>query len=928
MANTIKTSPNDPKRYHPMTLSNGLRVLLVEDPEATKAAGTMAIRVGHFDDPSDREGMAHFLEHMLFLGTEKYPNAGEYQQYISQNGGTHNAWTGPEFTSFYFDVKPSAFEEALDRFAQFFTAPLFDEGLVEKERQSVDSEFKMKLQDDMRRFYQVHKETVNPAHPFSKFSVGNHQTLADRDGQSIRSELIAFYQRHYSANLMTLVLVSPDPASQWQGFVEQEFGKIANQSADKVLPEVPLYREQELGVQISMAPLKKSRQLTLTFPLGALDAWYRHKPLTYLSYMLGYEGSGSLLSALKEEDLVSELSAGGGINGYNFKDYNVSYRLTEKGLAEQDRILAMTFQYIALMREQGIADWRYQERQTLLERAFRFQESTKPLDLASHLAINMHHYEPQDWVYGDYRMDGLDQALAMEILDQFVPENARLTLVHPDCEGDRRAKWYDTPYRLEPIGEQRKASWLSGPRDPRLALPEPNEYICDLLEPRPEPSASDDPMPIYQSERLTLWHKKDDQFNVPKAHLFVALDSEACHENAKAAAQTRLYIAILMDSLTELTYQAEVAGLNYNVYPHQGGLTLHLSGFTGGQEKLLDLLLHHARQRQFTEARFQELKSQLLRSWNGVRISRPVSRLFNALTTTLQKRSFDPLRMAEELESVTLEQLHQHIDGIYRHLHVEALVYGDWLRSEADGLAQRLEHTLTQVGGPGQEVKRQLVSIKGQGTIHREIESSHQDSAILVYYQSRRNDLKKMALFCLLNHTISSDFFYELRTKQQLGYMVGTSYVPMNRCPGIIFYIQSPVAGPLQLLESIDQFIADFGYALMQISSSEWRDTKQALCHQIMEQESNLKAKAQRSWVSIGNKDIEFDQREQIAAIVESMDRAELIRFMMERMRIANPDRLVLYSSGSSHSDLEPLSRERHITDISSFKHQSALIDF
>ncbi len=95
------------------------------------------------------------------MGTEKYPKVGEFQSYISQHGGTNNAWTGTEHTCFFFDVTPTAFETALDRFSQFFTAPLFNEEALDKERQAVDSEYKLKLNDDSRRLYQVNKEVIN-----------------------------------------------------------------------------------------------------------------------------------------------------------------------------------------------------------------------------------------------------------------------------------------------------------------------------------------------------------------------------------------------------------------------------------------------------------------------------------------------------------------------------------------------------------------------------------------------------------------------------------------------------------------------------------------------------------------------------------------------------------------------------------------------
>ena len=97
-------SPNDTNQYRHITLSNGLRVLLVHDHTAKKSAAAVAVNVGHFDDPTDRQGLSHFLEHMLFLGTEKYPEVGDFQNYVSQHGGQNNAWTGTEHTCYFFDI--------------------------------------------------------------------------------------------------------------------------------------------------------------------------------------------------------------------------------------------------------------------------------------------------------------------------------------------------------------------------------------------------------------------------------------------------------------------------------------------------------------------------------------------------------------------------------------------------------------------------------------------------------------------------------------------------------------------------------------------------------------------------------------------------------------------------------------------------------
>ena len=99
----IKQSPNDLKQYQAITLNNGLRVLLIHNDDTNKSAAALAVNAGHFDDPKERQGLAHFVEHMLFFGYWKSTLKGsEYQKFISQYGGSHNAWTATEHTCFFF----------------------------------------------------------------------------------------------------------------------------------------------------------------------------------------------------------------------------------------------------------------------------------------------------------------------------------------------------------------------------------------------------------------------------------------------------------------------------------------------------------------------------------------------------------------------------------------------------------------------------------------------------------------------------------------------------------------------------------------------------------------------------------------------------------------------------------------------------------
>lgn len=923
----IHKSPNDHRHYRYLVLDNQLRVLLVEDRQSTQAAASMAVGVGHFDDPIERPGMAHFLEHMLFLGTEKFPDSGEYHAFINQHGGSNNAWTGTEQTNFFYSVDAEVFEPSLDRFSQFFLAPKFDLALVDRERHAIESEFSLKLKDDIRRVYQVQKETVNPAHPFSKFSVGNLETLAG-DQADIREELIAFYRAFYSANVMTLCLAAPLPLAELETLAKRYFAQIKNTHRLREYPAAAYLTEYELSKQISIVPLKDQKRVNLSFSLPGIDQFYSRKPLTFISHLLGNEGPGSLLSYLKNAGLANNLSAGGGVNGYNFKDYSISIQLTDKGLKQLDTVIDCAFEYIKLINTQGLEAWRYQERASLLDTAFRFQEQIKVLDLVSHLSINMHHYQVEDLVYGDYRMDGFDGKETAKLLNLLRPDNMRLQLVAKELITDRQAAWYHTPYGVSDIAAERIARWQDCHIRPELALPLKNPFIVENPQARVAKSDNTHPVIVAQGESYRIWHKKDDEFNVPKGHMYLSLDSAQASKTASHAALTRLYVEMLLDYLTECTYQAEVAGLNYNIYPHQGGITLHLTGFTGNQETLLALLIHKARERNFTQARFDTIKKQLLRSWRNMSQAKPISQLFTSLTVTLQQRSYEPAQMAAALENTELVDLHDHVSAFYEKIYLEGLVYGDWLVSEAQQLSKRLQQLLSLVSKPSQEAARELVKLAQRGTLMRELAIAHQDSAIILYYQANESTPRAMAIFTLLNHTMSSTFFHELRTEKQLGYMVGTGYLPLNRHPGMIFYIQSPTAGSRQLLEAIDEFIADFNYAVMQITNEQWESTKLGLINQIMEHDANLKTRSQRYWVSLGNRDYEFSQREQVVSIIKNLTRADLIKFMMQHMRSKHGNRLVLFNHGEQHQHLESLRCDNMITDLKQFKFTSDKLDF
>lgn len=867
----ITRSPTDKRSYRVIQLDNALRCVLVRDPDARQASAALAVGAGHFHDPNHAQGLAHFLEHMLFLGTEKYPDASSYQDFISAHGGNHNAWTGTEFSNYYFTIDAPYFESALDRFMRFFYQPLLDPKWVEKELQSIESEFQLKRQDELRRLYQVHKATANPRHPFSKFSVGNLSTLRHQADAPLAQQLRQFFDRWYCARRMTLVLVGPQSFEQLQAFAQHHASPIKSGCADMLYVDEPLYLTEQLGVELHVKPLKDARRLILTFALPGIDDDYANKTTSYLAHLLGYEGPGSLFSYLRDRHWINSLAAGGGISGSNFKDFNINMQLTAQGMQHRDDITEAVFSYIQLIREQGIQAWRYNERRVSVMNAFNFQEQPRASDLAPQLAINLQHYLAEDIIFGDYRMDGLFEPKARQFLDCMHPDNMRITVIHKELPTDSIEPIYQAHYQLRPLHFERRRRFIE-PANIDVKLPEPNPYLKSpwhLQTLLPEESLNA-PQKHQVAAGLHSWHWHDLDFNQPKAHLYIGFQLPGVIANPASFAQARLWCELMLDKLNEQCYDAEVAGLHFNLYPQQQGITLHVSGPAIYVPDLARTLVQAMQQPQFSAQRWHDLRQRLLLNWRQALLHKPLNLLFSHLNVQLQPHTYSVIKLADELENSSFETFHGSLPSLFEQASVQLFTHGDVHYQQLNELHQALISWL------GLNNELQLADLTPQQVAKlnqpQQLTTQHADSAVIAVIQSMQTDVTEQGVFMLLNSMLQPRFFSRLRTEQQLGYLVGTSYLPMQEHPHLMFYVQSSRVSTEHITKAIGEFFTAVPTIIASISDDEFRKIQQSLTLQLTEVDSTLRARSQRLWSAITQQDYDFSRLERIANAIQELN--------------------------------------------------------
>lgn len=869
----ITRSPTDKRNYRIIQLSNSLRCVLVHEPQARQASAALAVAAGHFHDPTQAQGLAHFLEHMLFLGTEKYPDANAYQSFISAHGGNHNAWTGTEFSNYYFNIDAPYFDKALDRFMRFFYQPKLAPKWVAKELQSIESEFQLKRQDELRRLYQVHKATSNPRHPFSKFSVGNLTTLQDKPNAPLANQLRDFFERWYCARRMTLVLVGPQSLEQLQSLAQTHGGPIGSGCADMLYVDEPLYLAEQLGVELHVKPLKDARRLILTFALPGIDDDYANKTTSYIAHILGYEGPHSLYSYLRDKHWINSLAAGGGISGSNFKDFNINMQLTAEGMAHRDDIVEAIFSYIELIRNTGLEAWRYEERRVSVMNAFNFQEQPRASDLAPQLAINLQHYLPEDIIFGDYRMDGLFEPKARQFLDCMHPDNMRITVIHKDLDTDAIEPIYQTHYQIRPIHFARRRRFVS-PNPIDAKLPEANPYLTSPWQLQGS-SALATAQPSQPQQQIILpglhaWHLYDVDFRQPKAHLYIGLQLPGVIANPSRFAMARLWCELMLDKLNEQCYDAEVAGLHFNLYPQQQGMTLHVSGPAVYVPKLAATLIAAMQQPSFVEQRWHDLRQRLLLNWRQALLHKPLNLLFSHLNVQLQPHTFSVIKLADELESSSIAGFKQTVPKLFEKASVQLFAHGDLPAEQLNDVYRALSHWL------GLSSPFALADLTPHALQNlpqpQQLTTQHPDSAVIAVIQSTETSVLEQGVFMLLNTILQPRFFSRLRTEQQLGYLVGTSYLPMQQHPHLMFYVQSSRVSQDVIREAISIFFADVAKTIAAISAEEFAKVKQSLTHQLTETDASLRARSQRLWSAITQQDHDFSRLNRIAIAIEQLD--------------------------------------------------------
>ncbi|NGX43401.1 MAG: Protease 3 [Chlamydiae bacterium] len=890
-------------------LDNDLEVYMVSDPETHLSGAMMSVKAGSWQDYEEHPGIAHFLEHMLFLGTKKYPMESEYGKYISEHGGQTNAFTTNTTTNFIFTINNDALEKAVARFSSFFKEPLFNPSGVSRELHAIDQEYAKNLEQDEIRLLYVLKELVDPNHPYHSFNMGNSESLSNVSRQTLEN----WYQQHYSANLMRLFIFSSLPLEEIRKQVMKEFSGIPNKNLEPFKIETTAFSSDLEGKYVFVEPIKDTRTLTLVWELPTKFAEMKEtQPNQIVCHVLGHEGNKSLLAQLKREKLAETLACGATELGDNLELFFLQIELTEQGLRDVDQVITRCFQAIHNFKDQGALPYLFDELKKMATIEYQYQSKENEFWMLLKHGYEIHDEDLSTYPEHTKIIQRFDPESVAEILNYLTPQNARYIIMAPSkqtaVKNDHKEKWLNVEYAIKPISKELITKWKNITPHDEIDLPAENAFIPqDLRLVKQNDTSINKLVPkadrIIDNEGLQIYFAQDATYLIPKIswHIQVRTPHIAMDDPSKIVLGD-LYVKFLKDALNKFSYPAKVAGLEYNIKRENNGVKIQVEGYSENANLLLEEILKTVETLSPSMEKFKIFKESLLRKYLNFAKESPLEQSVELFKSVLYQDFVTEREKAVAIRKVSFKSFQEYAMQLFDQTYVEGMLYGNITKAQAESVASKLLTSFNRGTYPKEQHRHNAVIVlpQDQGPHFLESRAQVQGNAVLLAIENNTFTFKERAAQQILMQAIKAPFFNTLRTKQQTGYMVDSFSEEIEGKLFNLFAVQSNTHDTRDLLSRFEAFIEGYLQEVgkTELTEEKFHSIKETLLQKLEEPAKNIKEMGALLNTLAFEYDGDFDWIDQRKQGVRSLSYSEFLVITKAFLGRENKRRLAILLRG------------------------------
>ena len=859
----------------------------------------------------------------MFMGSTAYPQEGAYSQYVLGHGGAVNGYTLSEETNFHFKVESAYLYGAMDRMAAAFVSPLLAESSITRELLAVHSEYSKNLLTEERRQWQVLATQALPEHPMHHFSTGSLHSLNRSD---IHAEVVRFHHSHYSANAMRLVVIGRDSLNTLQYQAMRLFARIPNHHLHATLPPTPAAPYVH-GVNLPsltyMQPIGPSPTVSLYFPLPSQFHDHRHRTAEYVCYLLSHEGPSSLVARWRARGVVHHVNATLTVDLPSMAVLQYTLTLVDGAVTSGDfedreqhgdmpalltELVGSVFAYLSLAAAEADGRSRWQEWRSQLQVAWDWAQKRDPYELAPLLAKQMHS-TPDEFVLDPPQHLQHSNRSTQQLLSWLTPDNA---MVHVAARAypfryARREPWYSVPYTNRSLPVALLHQWSTRMRshaEPSVVtLPASNSFIPDDFSLQREDEADiNHPAVLVSNDYYRLYYDQALASRLPVTLLYFNLFSPVVDPSPAHQAYLLLATALVNDNLASLLYQARLVGYQAAVTSSPTGVHVQLSGVTQTFARVLQAVVDALLAVRVDGVRFAAVKASLVASLSSYTQQQAYQQGLYLASLWMEQRKCSNEQLVALLHEIDADS---DLDGFMRRFvdsaYVELLAYGNVDRSlarrYADLVMSALDERRSVDGGEWRRQRRQSRNITlpahymlavppGDYVLRSSVlDGLSTNSAVVAHwYCGEYGNVSSSVQLDMLALLIQQPAFTQLRTQQQLGYIVHTqASTKQNSLRLFTLVVQSAQYSAAELSHRVLAFMREWGDGLRGMKVDEWERARGVLLIAKKEAMDTMTEAGADWWQQIASGG-QWDRKHREVRDVREMRHRDFVRWWEEKV--------------------------------------------
>ncbi|KAK0420704.1 hypothetical protein QR680_014837 [Steinernema hermaphroditum] len=916
----IASPPYDQHQYRGLKLSNGLKVILVSHPYCAFAFASMSVKAGSFADPDDLPGLAHMCEHLLSMGTEKYPAENDFFKFVSKTMGTYRAETDWDWSNYYITTRPHHLEETLDRLVDTFVSPLFTESSLEKEVQAVDSEFKKYCGDDVPRMIGL-ESMLTPEHDFRKFMEGNYQTLMEipkSKGISIRDEVATFFEKHYSSNIMTLCVFSNHSLYDLEQLVLRlPLHEIKN---NKIRPKPYSnfrFSPDEFACRVDLVPVGGDRTLTVKFAVRNCSLSQEER-----CELLEHAARGSAAYQLMQRGWATSVSA----FSYRLLGLKVKVMLSKEGLKHVEEIVELLFMYIGMLRRTGPHEWFYDELSTMEKLFDELTHRTSLYDYISDLSERLLNCPLEEDML--VKQETFDPNTTERIMSQLIPTNMMFFVsAKENSELDDLVKkgYYNVEYRRTALDKtliERFEKALVTESD-SFFLPQKNEYIPTKIDANRTGKIKHKLLLIEDNEFKRIWTRGTSELTAT-IYAFFGIPNP----DAASHCMTSLFEYCFTFFARSEFHSAKLAKISFSFDATEDGFKLEFFGLAENITKFVSDYVNKMLSYKPEEAVFKLMRDEMIKKLKDEEFEQPRDQAVGLINAILMGGYHTNGELLAVLETVTYDAFLEFISRLWNAVHLKLFVNGNFTTQEVTELSGLFHRDDTSMRPLTPVKRRPFVRIPERVPyFYEHTQGVHSQSCLFVHLQFGVFEPRTNVLSELLFYLVNEPAFDTLRTKEQLGYTMETLQPRHCEVQGLAVVVQGD-HHPLYVEQRVDAFFRTFRKTLEVMSDEEFQKSKEALKESFRNMQN-----VEHYWQEIRRERYLFNKYELQIAELSSLTKPEFLTFYDRKIMPGSTERQrisVRVCSTTAHLEEDAVEYDEgvKIMDIGDFKLNSSYYTF